>query len=45
MLWLLDVDYTVSILSIMLENKQRKTYDLVKSNFLLVRCTLFVPKY
>jgi hypothetical protein len=33
MLWLLDVDYTVSILSIMLENKQRKTYDLVKVIF------------
>jgi hypothetical protein len=29
MLWLLDVDYKVSILSIMLENKQRKTYNLV----------------
>jgi hypothetical protein len=29
MLWWLDVDYKVSILSIMLENKQRKTYDLV----------------
>jgi hypothetical protein len=33
MLWLLDVDYKVSILSIMLENKQRKTYDLVKVIF------------
>jgi hypothetical protein len=33
MLWLLDVDYKVSILSIMLENKQRKAYDLVKLIF------------
>jgi hypothetical protein len=33
MLWLLDVDYKVYILSIMLENKQRKTYDLVKIIF------------
>jgi hypothetical protein len=33
MLWLLDVDYKVSILSTMLENKQRKTYDLVKVIF------------
>jgi hypothetical protein len=33
MLWLLDVDYKVSILSIILENKQRKTYDLVKVIF------------
>jgi hypothetical protein len=33
MFWLLDVDYKVSILSIMLENKQRKTYDLVKVIF------------
>jgi hypothetical protein len=33
MLWWLDVDYKVSILSIMLENKQRKTYDLVKVLF------------
>jgi hypothetical protein len=33
MLWLIDVDYKVSILSIMLENKQRKSYDLVKVIF------------
>jgi hypothetical protein len=33
MLWLLDIDYKVSILSIMLENKHRKTYDLVKVIF------------
>jgi hypothetical protein len=33
MLWLLDVDYKVSILSIMFENKQRKTYNLVKVIF------------
>jgi hypothetical protein len=33
MLLLLDIDYKVSILSIILENKQRKTYDLVKVIF------------